>query len=116
MYMLNQIGVFCIIQHNCFNESSNPTRMTVRMRLIQIMMRGNNYTPFEIVEPHHNDAIMSTMASQITDVSIVCWTAGSGTNKKKTSKLRVIGLCAGISPVNGEFPAQKASNTENVSI
>ena len=35
---------------------------------------------------------------------------------KKTSKLRVTGLCAGISPETGEFPAQKASNAENVSI
>ena len=35
---------------------------------------------------------------------------------KKTSKLRVTGLCAGNSPVTGEFPAQKASNAENVSI
>ena len=35
---------------------------------------------------------------------------------KKTSKLRVIGLCAGNSPGTGEFPAQMASNAENVSI
>ena len=35
---------------------------------------------------------------------------------KKTSKLRVAGLCAGNSPVAGEFPSQMASNTENVSI
>ena len=35
---------------------------------------------------------------------------------KKTSKLRVTGLCARNSPVTGEFPAQKASNAENVSI
>ena len=35
---------------------------------------------------------------------------------KKTSKLRVTGLCAGNSPVTGEFPAQRASNAENVSI
>ena len=34
----------------------------------------------------------------------------------RTSKLRVTGLCAGNSPVTGELPAQKASNTENVSI
>ena len=34
----------------------------------------------------------------------------------KTSKLRVTGLCAGNSPVTGEFPAQKASNAENFSI
>ena len=35
---------------------------------------------------------------------------------KKTSKLRATGLCAGNSPVTGEFPAQKTSNAENVSI
>ena len=35
---------------------------------------------------------------------------------KKTSKLRVTGLCAGNSPVTGEFPAQMAGNAENVSI
>ena len=35
---------------------------------------------------------------------------------KKASKLRVTGLCAGNSPVIGEFPAQMASNAENASI
>ena len=35
---------------------------------------------------------------------------------KKTSKLRVTGLCAGNSPVTDEFPAQKASSAENVTI
>ena len=35
---------------------------------------------------------------------------------KKTSKLRVIDLCEGNSPVAGEFPAQRANNAEKVSI
>ena len=35
---------------------------------------------------------------------------------KKTPKLRVTGLCAGNSLITGEFPAQKTSNAENVSI
>ena len=35
---------------------------------------------------------------------------------KKTSKLRVTGLCEGNSPMIGEFSAQRASNAENVSI
>ena len=35
---------------------------------------------------------------------------------KKTPKLRVAGLCAGNSPGTEEFPAQMASNAENVSI
>ena len=39
-----------------------------------------------------------------------------GCRSKKTSMLRVAGLCVGTSPGTGEFPAQKASNAENVSI
>ena len=35
---------------------------------------------------------------------------------KKTSNLRVTGLCEGDSPVTSEFPAQMASNAEDVSI
>ena len=35
---------------------------------------------------------------------------------KSTSKLRVTGLCVGNSPVTVDFPAQMASNAENVSI
>ena len=39
-----------------------------------------------------------------------------GRRSKKTSKLRVTGLCAGKSPGTGEFPAQMASDAENVSV
>ena len=39
-----------------------------------------------------------------------------GCRSKKTSKLRVTGLCVGTSPGTGEFPAQMVSNAENVSI
>ena len=39
-----------------------------------------------------------------------------GRRSKKTSKLRVTGLCVGNSPGTGEFPAQMASYAENVSI
>ena len=39
-----------------------------------------------------------------------------GRRSKKTSKFRVTALCVGNSPVNGEFPAQRVSNAEDVSI
>ena len=39
-----------------------------------------------------------------------------GRRSKKTSKIRVTGLCAGNSPRTGEFPTQRASNAENASI
>ena len=58
---------------------------------------------------------MVAMASQITSLIIVYSTVYSGADQK-ISKLRVTGVCVGNSPVIGEFPAQMASNAENVSI
>ena len=59
---------------------------------------------------------MSAMAPQITSLTIFHSIVYSRRRSKKTSKLRVIGLCEGNSPVTGEFPAQRASNAEIVSI
>ena len=60
---------------------------------------------------HYNDVTMGTMTSQITSLMIVYSTVYSSRRLKKTSKLRVTGLCEGNSPV-----AQRASDTENVFI
>ena len=55
------------------------------------------------------------VASQITILTIVYSAVYSGTDER-ISKLRVTGLCEGNLPVTDEFPAQRASNAENVSI
>ena len=71
------------------------------------------------VNIHYNDVIMSAMASQITSLTMVYSTYSTvypRRRSKKTAKLRVTGLCEGNSPVTGEFPAQRASKAENVSI
>ena len=65
---------------------------------------------------HYSDVIMGAMTSQITSLAIVYSTVYSRRRSKKTSKIRVTGLCAGNSPVTDEFPAQMASNPENASI
>ena len=57
---------------------------------------------------------MGAMASQITSLCLL--NCLFRRRSKKTAKLRVTGLTAGNSPVTGEFPAQKTSNAENVSI
>ena len=59
---------------------------------------------------------MCGMASQIAGVSIVYSTVFLRRRTKKTSKLRVAGLCEVNSPVIIEFPAQMVGNEENVSI
>ena len=88
---------------------------------------------------YYSDVIMSTMASQITSLTIVysrllyprpTKLEGGGIldspcpsvcplfrcRSKKISKLCVTGVCEGNSPVTSEFPTQMASNEENVSI
>ena len=59
---------------------------------------------------------MSEMASQNTSLTMVLLNRLFRRKSKKTSKLRVTGLCEGNSPVTGEFPAQRTSNAENASI
>ena len=89
---------------------------------IEIIMRkhfpnnGMRNTCCVLMPLPYNDVIMSAMASQITSLTSVYSNVYSKRRSKKTSKLRVTGLCAGNSPVTGEFPAQRASNAEKVSI
>ena len=59
---------------------------------------------------------MSAVASQITSLTIVNSSVYSMRRSIETSKLCVTGLCEGNSPMTGEFPAQRASNAEKVSI
>ena len=65
-------------------------------------------TPYKFKHYHYNDVTMSAMASQVTGVSIVCSTLGAGADQRKHQ--------SSASLVTSEFPAQKASNEENVSI
>ena len=64
---------------------------------------------------HYSDVIMSAMTSQITGVSIVFSNVCSCTDHRKHQS-SVTGLCEGNSPVTGDFPSQRATNAENVSI
>ena len=59
---------------------------------------------------------MSVIASWITILKVIYSTVYSRRWSKTTSKLRVTGLCAGNSPMTGELPTQRASNTEQFSI
>ena len=62
---------------------------------------------------HYSDVIISTMAYQITGCLLNRF---FGRRSKKTSKLRVTGLCEGNPPVIGGFSSQRASNAETASI
>ena len=59
---------------------------------------------------HYTDVIMSLMASQITSLAIVYSPVCSGIYQRKHQS------SVSLAFVTGEFPTQKASNAENVSI
>ena len=65
---------------------------------------------------HYIDVIMTTMASQITSLTVVYSTVYSDADQRKHQKLCVTGLCVGNSPGPVSSPAQRASYAENVSI
>ena len=67
------------------------------------------------VQGHYDDVIMGMLASQITSLTIVYSIDYSGTDKKNIKAPRHWPLCGEFTGT-GEFPAQRASYAENVSI
>ena len=59
---------------------------------------------------------MGAIGPLITSLTIVYSIVYSDADQRKHQKLRVTGFCVGNSPGTGEFPAQIASNAENISI
>ena len=59
---------------------------------------------------------MSAMASQITSLTIVYSTVYSGIDYKKHQSSVSLAFVRGIHRFTSEFPTQRASNAENVSI
>ena len=98
-YTLVEYTLFCITDPEAFGL------------LQQCLWSGPWYTC-----KHHSDVIMSAVVSQITGFSFVCSTLLFRHKSKKTSKLRVTGLCEGNPPVTGGFPSERVSNAENVSM
>ena len=94
-----------------------PMPAVNRHRPVFYLQWGNMNTCSQRCPIDYCDVTMGAMASQITSLTIVYSTVYSGTDKKKKpSKLRVTGLCAGNSPGTGKFPAQMTSYAENVFI
>ena len=65
---------------------------------------------------HNNDVLMSAMSSQITGDSIIIHAFAQPQFEENIKASRHWALCAGNSLVTSEFPAQRASNAENISI
>ena len=70
----------------------------------------------EFYKTHYGDVMMGAIASQITSLMIVYSTVYSDANQRKHQSFASLAFVWGNSPGTGEFPAQMASNAENVSI
>ena len=105
IHSISRFGLELLAHHDSLSYDSNKNNR-------QTDKHPNN----PLNEHHYCDVVMGVIASQITSLAIVYSTVYSDSRSKKTSKLRVTGLCAWNSPVTDEFPAQMASNAENVSI
>ena len=88
-----------IINGNPWNKLQWDLKQNTKHFSLALPWRHNGLDSVSNHQPHH--CLLSRLF---------------GRRSKKTSKLRVTGLCAWNSPGTGEFPAQRASYAENVSI
>ena len=88
------------------------------MRKTHSKMSANSSIFFwpQSVDTHYTDVTMCAIASQITSLTIVYSTVYSGADQRKHQSSALLAFVGGNSPGTGEFPAQMASNTENVSV
>ena len=73
------------------------------------------YGVHALVSGHYDDVIMTTIASQITSLTVVYSVVYSGADQRNINAPRHWPLCGEFTGT-GEFPAQRASCEENVSI
>ena len=73
-------------------------------------------TSHESTGIHYCDVIMGAIASQITSLTVVYSTVYWDADQRKHQSSASLAFVWGNSPGTGEFPAQMASNAENISI
>ena len=102
---------------NCADRSTDPNNKIIadpNSGLQRVNYKG--YNSFGVVHCNNIDVIMTTMASQITSLTVVYSTVYSDADKKKPIKApRHWPLCGEFTGT-GEFPAQRGSYAQNVSI
>ena len=88
-------------RHCCKQRASAIVRLQLWDLLYLFSLQWRNNEPDGVSNHQSHDCLLNGLFRR---------------RSKNISKLRVTGLCAGNSVVTGEFPAQMASNAENVSI
>ena len=90
-------------------EFAHPVHTLSSICCIAIIIRRR------VITWHYSDVIMGTVASQTTSLTIVYSTVYSDADQRKQQSSATLAFVRN-SPGTGEFPAQMASNAENVSI
>ena len=99
-YFLAQLTRIYICIITCIEKYENISyKQTYTIALMSLQWRHNEHDGISNHQPY--DCLLSRLFRH---------------GPKKISKLHVTGLCEGYSPVTSEFPTQRASNVENVSI
>ena len=96
-YIMDNQAQIVLLLNTWINMTQHNT--LIKHIRISLQWRHNGHNGVSNHQPHH--CLLNRLFKR---------------RSKKTSKLRVTGLCEGNSPGTGEFPAQMASNAENVSI
>ena len=107
----------CVLRHSPQGNYSWTSSVTCVWRLQFKNYHHISQGPMSLLmKLHYSNIIMNMMASLITGIWIVYSSVCSGADQRKYQSSVSLALCAGNSPVTGEFPAQRVSNAENVSI
>ena len=99
IYFILQIRIRLAMRFGQYISCFRMLGPSPKHSIIKLQCRHNGHDGVSNHQPHH--CLLNRLY---------------GRRSKKTSKLRVTGLCAGNSPGTGEFPAQMASNASNVCI
>ena len=111
MEMLSLFALLALCEGNVVTSRANKAKLwcflcwiylwtySTSHEICTLQWRHNAHDGFSNYQPH--DCLLNRLFRR---------------RSKKTSKLRITGLWAGNSPVTSEFPTQRASNTENISI
>ena len=94
------------------NEKSSFNALSEVLGQSELRAIISSLVKFAVVLARHKHRSRDWHSS--TGVLIVYSTVCSGADQRKHQSSALMGLCAGNSPVTGEFPAQRPINAENV--
>ena len=95
------------------SESLEPARLGVEMLVSLWNLTGASAAVITFCTERHYNKWDGVSNHRRLDGLLNRW---FNSRSRKTSKLRITGLCEGNPPVSDGFPSQRVSNAENVSI